>query len=111
MLKLLVLLIYPLAGMAYVAPSDLTQYANCGCLCVEGVAKTLCKSLDDARVQGNVCALDIICPEPPGEQLPRKRPLRFEPPAAGAHNCREVRIWDRVQLDYTGVKVCDVLAG
>lgn len=83
------------------------QWAACGCLCVDGVPKTLCQSVEEARQQANLCPALKRCPaiDPPpdGETVET-----FDAPHEQAHSCREVRIWDNQAAAYTTVKICDV---
>lgn len=82
------------------------QFAACGCHCVDGVPRTLCQSIEEARVQPRLCPAQMRCPvdEHHGEQ----DPLYFDAPDEQAHSCREVRIWNPEQGAYAGVKICDV---
>ena len=88
------------------------QFVDCGCLCVDGVGKTLCQSVAEAQQQPNMCPQDLVCPVPT-EELRKESgsPLYYDSPAEHAHSCREVRIWDDKAAAYTGVKVCDVFTG
>ena len=108
MFKLVVLMLVQATGFPGVQPGSELQLAECGCLCVDGVAKTLCQSVEEARRQPNACPAGQRCPAPPTEDA---SPGTYDPPVDGAHNCREVRIWDEAAADYTGVKVCDVFSG
>ena len=48
------------------------QFIQCGCLCVDGVPKTLCQTIEEARRQANVCPARTRCPplEPGGADIP-----------------------------------------
>ena len=85
------------------------HFVDCGCLCVDGVPRTLCRSIEEARAQANVCPARMRCPEL-DDADPPDTPRYFDSPGEHAHNCREVRIWDMREEAYTGVKVCDVVA-
>jgi len=85
------------------------QFVDCGCLCVEGMPKTVCQSIEEAQRQTNLCPLDLRCPSPP--QADGDAPMRFDAPGEHARNCREVRVWDEAAGGYTGVRVCDVFTG
>ena len=84
-----------------------TQWAACGCLCVDGVPKTMCQSVEEAREQANLCPALKRCP--PLDPLDENEAIQtFDAPHEQAHSCREVRIWDDQANAYTTVKVCDV---
>lgn len=90
------------------------QFVDCGCLCIEGMPKTVCQSVAEAQRQANICPPDLSCPAPPkadaaGGDL--YEPRYYDAPEDHAHNCREVRVWDDTVNAYTGVKVCDVFTG
>ncbi len=85
------------------------QFVDCGCLCVDGLARTLCQSVEEAQLQPNMCPAGFVCPPPP--LADQEAPVYYDAPADHAHNCREVRIWDEAAGAYTGVKVCDVFTG
>ena len=72
---------------------------------MEGVPRTLCTSVEDAQAEPGLCGQrhcpDYVATEEGGR--------RYVAPSAFADNCRDVRVWDRGQGRYTGVKVCDVL--
>ena len=85
--------------------------ADCGCMCVDGVAKTLCQSVTEAQQNPNVCPPAHRCPTVPDGALPPAAPQYFDAPFENAHHCREVRVWDKNADAYTGVKVCDVFTG
>ena len=87
------------------------HFVDCGCLCVEGVPKTVCQSLAEAQQQANVCAPNIRCPALPEEGGATDEPQYYDAPDPHAHSCREVRIWDESAAAYTGVKICDVFTG
>ncbi len=86
------------------------QVVECGCLCVEGVPRTLCQSVAEAQRQANICPPDFSCPAvQPADKT--QAPIYYDAPTDNAHNCRDVRIWDESVAAYTGVKVCDVFTG
>ena len=90
------------------------QFVDCGCLCVDGMPRTLCQSVAEARLQPNLCGEQTSCPAPfqsDEESQDIESPVYYDAPAEHAHNCREVRIWDAAADAYTGVKVCDVFTG
>ena len=87
------------------------HFVDCGCLCVDGMARTLCQSVAEAQRQPNMCPANLNCPKPPAAEAAGEEPLYYDAPAEHAHNCREVRIWDESVDAYTGVKVCDVFTG
>lgn len=114
-----VLIWFGAAALACVAGAS---WANCACQCVEGVARTLCTTLDEARANPNACgtgelvAGDRGVGEQVGEQKvaceiapPSAEPVqRYEPPQ-GAVDCRGARLWDPHSNSYAVVaKVCDL---
>lgn len=86
---------------------------ECGCRCVDGVPKSQCRSISEARRQPHACPRNIHCPlaeraQPDSDdrpQAPAGELLYFDAP--GDPGCREIRIWDPEQGAYTGVQVCD----
>ena len=94
-----------LIGLFVVQP----QLVDCGCLCVDGLPRTLCQSVAEAQLQPDMCGADAHCPAPPPED--GGAPVYYDAPADQAHNCREVRIWDESAEAYTGVRICDVFTG
>lgn len=86
------------------------QFVDCGCLCMDGVGRTLCESVEEAQRQPNVCPRDVSCPVPPPSDE-AGLPQYYDAPTDHARNCREVRIWDEAVQMYTTVKVCDVFTG
>ena len=99
------MLITPLmAGFAFIANP---AWANCSCQCVEGAARTVCTSVDEARADPSACGVlphRVAC-EPASQTA--APPRRFDPPP-GAKNCHAVRMWDPRRNDYSVIaKVCD----
>jgi hypothetical protein len=82
--------------------------ATCSCQCVEGVARTACTSVEEARANPNECGVGmqkVACDSAPPTT---GSPLRYEAPA-GATDCRSARLWDPHSDSYTVVaKVCDL---
>ncbi len=93
-----------LASMAAHEPAA----ANCSCQCVEGVARTVCTSIDEARANPTQCrvgAAAIACSAAPTAVEP---PQRYAAPS-GASDCRERRVWDPATNAYTLLaKICDL---
>ncbi len=87
--------------------------ANCACQCIEGVARTLCTTLDEAQANPNACGAGeqnageprVACEvAPPSSDAVQ----RYEPPQ-GAVDCRGARLWDPHSNSYAVVaKVCDL---
>jgi hypothetical protein len=82
--------------------------ANCACQCIEGVARTLCTTVDEAQANPNACGggdQKVACEiAPPSTEAVQ----RYEPPH-GAVDCRGARLWDPHSNSYTVVaKVCDL---
>ena len=82
--------------------------ANCACQCVEGVARTLCTTLDEAQADPSACGegvQKVACEIAPTST---EAPRRYEPPH-GAVDCRGARLWDPHTNSYGVVaKVCDL---
>ncbi len=82
--------------------------ANCACQCIEGVARTLCTTLDEAQANPNTCGggeQKVTCAVAPTST---EAPQRYEPPH-GAVDCRGARLWDPHTNSYGVVaKVCDL---
>jgi hypothetical protein len=83
-------------------------YATCACQCVEGVPRTACTSVDEARANPHACGANgrtIACATPPAREQP---PERYAAPD-GAVDCRAGRLWDPHTNAYSVVaKVCDL---
>lgn len=83
---------------------------DCACACLEGHPTTVCKSVAAAQANPNLCQLQTNCPfDKPSTDSPEE-PVWLDAPHADAINCRAVRIWDKREQDYAGVKVCDVVS-
>jgi hypothetical protein len=89
-----------------VAPN---AFGTCACRCVEGLARTVCTTLDEAAQNPVLCAPSSMrgeCPAAP----PGFEPQQFAPPVPGARDCREARLWDPETGGYTTTtKVCDTV--
>jgi len=83
-------------------------FATCACQCVEGVPRTACTNVDEARAEPNACGANgqaIACAMPPALEQP---PARYVAPD-GAADCRARRLWDPHTNAYSVVaKVCDL---
>ena len=82
--------------------------ANCACQCIEGVARTLCTTLDEAQANPSACGTGeqkVACEiAPPATETPQ----RYDPPH-GAVDCRGARLWDPRSNSYAVVaRVCDL---
>lgn len=87
------------------------QFVACGCHCVDGSAKTLCQTIEEAQLQPRMCPHALRCPNYEAPPVTADgEPQFFDAPVDQAHSCREVRVWDQQQAAYAGVKVCDVFA-
>jgi hypothetical protein len=99
-------LIWLIAGA--LACSGTAASANCACQCIEGVARTLCTTLDEAQANPSKCGAaeqKVACDAAPSAT---GTPQRYEPPR-GAVDCRGARLWDPQTNGYTFVaKVCDL---
>jgi hypothetical protein len=104
---LLTLVAIPVLAIGSIAAAGAVQtvFSQCGCLCVEGVPRTLCSSVEEAQAKPGLCGRtqcpDYVATENGGQ--------RYVSPHAFADNCREVRVWDAETRRYSGIKVCDVL--
>jgi hypothetical protein len=85
--------------------------ATCGCQCIDGVARTLCSTLDEARGNPSLCrdaAGPIVCPAP---RTPNSAPALYDGPQ-GTTGCRGARLWDPNSGEYVvEAKVCELDAG
>lgn len=84
--------------------------ADCACQCVEGAARTVCSSLEEARKNPNRCGVgptQVNCPLPPP---PTEAPIQYAPPD-GASACRSARLWDPHSTAYSvHAKLCESTA-
>src|SRR5262245_10560917 len=74
--------------------------AACTCRCVEGVARTICTTLEEAAANPQLCTSmtpHAECPPAPAGFEPQQ----FAPPVPGAQDCREARLWDPETGSYT----------
>ncbi len=83
-------------------------FSQCGCLCVEGVPKTLYTTVEEAQAEPGLCG-QHHCPEYVATEQGSDAGQRYVTPHTFADNCRDVRIWDSSAARYAGIKVCDVL--
>lgn len=85
--------------------------ANCACQCIEGVARTLCSTLEEAQANPNACGgADAGGPRVACEIAPPSNEAvqRYAPPH-GAVDCRGARLWDPHSNSYAvTAKVCDL---
>jgi len=83
-------------------------FAGCSCQCVEGVARTACSTVDEARGNPDACGgggPKVACAVPPAPDAP---PQRYAAPKGGA-DCRDRRLWDPQTNAYSVVaKVCSL---
>lgn len=111
-----------LTGVAFACASGIAS-ASCACQCFEGVARTLCTTLDEAQANPSACGLGQQVGEQLAEQLGAQKvacetapPVtesiqRYEPPQ-GAVDCRDARLWDPRSNSYAVIaKVCDIDRG
>ena len=81
--------------------------AACSCQCIEGVARTLCSNIDEARGNPTACvtaAGPVDCPRPALDPAP----VLYEGPAGAAH-CRAARLWDPDSGGYAvTAKICEL---
>lgn len=80
--------------------------ADCACLCVDGSYRTVCTTLEDARAAGNVCEARTAqgC-QMEGASGPARS---YPPPAEGASDCRDGRVYDAVADEVVVARVCNV---
>ena len=89
----------------------LPQPFDCSCVCIDGLAKTQCLSVADARRALPQCPSNMRCTPRAAGDLPdalHGAPLQFED---RTNDCREVRVWRPERRQYDGVRVCDVHHG
>jgi hypothetical protein len=98
-------LLVPL-GLLLAAPN---AGSVCACRCVEGTARTVCTTLDEAAANPQLCASTTPhaeCPIAPAGFEPQQ----FPPPVPGALDCREARLWEPATGGYTTTtRVCDTV--
>lgn len=81
--------------------------ALCSCQCLEGRARTVCTTLDEAVAGGDACRHGlqrVTCPDaaPPAPAQP------LESPAAGAYECRTTHLLDPAANTYSiPARVCE----
>jgi hypothetical protein len=96
-----------LGGLAYSGMAA----ATCSCQCIDGVARTLCSTLDEARGNPSLCrdaAGLIACPTP---QSPNAAPALYDGPE-GTAGCHGARLWDPNSGEYgVEAKVCELAVG
>ena len=80
---------------------------QCGCVCVDGMAKTLCTSVSAARTGRALCMAQPSCPQPAAS--PSEPATEYLPePVSGVTDCRRATFWDRGLQVYRPGKICDV---
>jgi len=82
-------------------------FSQCGCLCIEGVPKTLCTTVEEAQAKPGLCGQQH-CPEYVAAEVHENSRTRYLSPNSFADNCRDVRVFDPSVSGYMGIKVCDV---
>src|SRR5262245_65681345 len=80
--------------------------AACTCRCVEGVARTICTTLEEAAANPQLCT--SVTPHAERPPAPAGfEPQQFSPPGPGAQHCREARLWNpEPGTDTITTKVC-----
>ena len=85
--------------------------AACSCQCIDGVARTLCSTIDEARENPALCrdaAGLIACPAP---RTPNAAPTLYDGPD-GTAGCHGAWLWDPDSGEYVvEAKVCGLAAG
>jgi len=82
------------------------QWAECGCFCVAGQAKTLCNSVEEAQQNPLLCDPHKTCAPAAPPLDPPQQPLL--PPHPDAHNCERVPIRDETNRTVQQVNICEV---
>ncbi len=95
-----------IAILAVVVGPSIQQPDDCACLCMDGQATTLCRSVEQAQLGAKLCSLAQHCPQEGPVSDADAEPLT--PPSAHALNCRAVRIWNPQHENFRTVNVCDV---
>jgi len=83
----------------------LPGHTECHCQCVDGLPRTLCTGIEEAKSHINLCGHQSIqCP-----QAPRVADIkRYTTTIKGAINCRDVLLYDRSTKAYSHkVKACN----
>lgn len=93
-------------AMPLVLSADATR-AACDCLCVDGTATTLCRTIAAAQQGGSLCAAAPPCPIPAGGRA-SSRGTALVSPSVNARDCRVVALWDRQLEAYRQANICDV---
>ena len=96
-----------LAVLAAVSLTPGGVSADCSCLCVDGAAKTVCTSSQEAAANTGLCQVQAstrACPEAPALSEPES----YDPPVEGAANCRKAQIYDAATDGHLAARVCDV---
>ena len=96
-----------IVGLVFACTTGVAS-ANCACQCIEGVARTLCTTLDEAQANPSACGSGeqkVACETAP----PVIEPVQRYQPPQGAVDCRGARLWDPRTNSYAVVaKVCDL---
>lgn len=80
--------------------------AECACFCADGELKTMCTTVAEAQANPAVCPVYAASSCPLSSAAAGSN--RYDAPAEGATNCRDVQVWDSVRGRYVDVKACDV---
>jgi len=83
-----------------------SAWAECACLCADGMLRTMCTTLAEAQANPSLCTTNSAqCPLDTGAAAG----VSYESPVEGAVDCRSMRVWDATENTYLDVAVCDVL--
>ncbi len=109
MSSVFLLLILPLTFLVGAVTTPLAS-AECACQCMTGMPRTVCTTLEEARVKPSLCQQRMTCPDVTIEKRSdAELKRRFLPPEDKATNCRNGYFWDPVQKEYAILaKVCDI---
>lgn len=80
--------------------------ALCGCYCVDGVPRTLCSRMEEARDGAGHC--HGVAPTGCPAALDSLELRFYDAPVEGAEDCRDARVWDADASAYTTRKICEL---
>ena len=92
--------------MAALTAASAPAAALCGCYCVDGVPRTLCSRMGEAREGAGYCA--GVAPASCPAALDPLEPRLYDAPLEGAEDCRDARVWDADAAAYTTRKICEL---
>ncbi len=79
---------------------------DCECFCVDGQETTLCRGLERATQEINLCQGHLACLMPNDGVF---APEFYDAPGEGAINCRSARVWRRDFDAHRIMRICDTM--